>query len=52
MCFQHLDVPNPNAPENTCVFSIFVAQDSYTNIRISLDRHKDEIMEMEDKTWR
>lgn len=52
MCFQHLNVPSPNAPENTCVFSIFEAPDSYTNLQISLSRHSEEIMDLESQTWR
>jgi len=39
MCFQHLNVTSPNAPENTCVISIFEVPDSYTNLKIGLSRH-------------
>lgn len=52
MCFQHLNVNSPNAPENTCVFSIFEAPDSYRNLQISLSRHREEIMNLEKQTWR
>ena len=52
MCFQHLNVTNPNAPENTCVFSMFEASDSYTNLKIALSRHTDEINGLENCTWR
>ena len=52
MCFQHLNVPSPNAPENTCVFSIFEAPDSYTNLQTTLARHKEEIINLESQTWR
>lgn len=52
MCFQHLNVPSPNAPENTVVFSIFAAPDTVSNLQISLSRHKDEIVDLESQTWR
>ncbi len=52
MCFQHVNISNPNAPENTCVFSIFEAPDSYTNMKIALSRHIDEIKGLEKCTWR
>lgn len=42
MCFQLLNVTSPNAPENTCVISIFEAPDSYTNLKIALSRHIDD----------
>ena len=52
MCFQLLNVTSPNAPENTCVFSIFAAPDSYTNLQIALSQHVDEIIDLESRTWR
>jgi len=52
MAFQNLNVENPNSPDNTCVFSIFEAPDTYTNLRIGLSRHIDEIAELETHTWR
>lgn len=52
MCFQHLNVENPNAPENTGVFSIFAAPDTYTNMKIGLSRHIDEIVDLESQKWR
>lgn len=51
-CFQHLNVPSPNAPENTCVFSIFEAPDTYCNLKISLTRHMEEITDLENQAWR
>ena len=47
MVFQHLNVPCPNALENTCVFTIFEALDTYMNLHIGLNRHVDEIKELE-----
>ena len=52
MCFQHLNVSSPNAPENTCVFSIFEATDTHTNLQISLGRHTEAITKLESQTWR
>ena len=52
MCFQHLNVTSPNAPENTCVISIFEAPDSYANLRIGLKCHIDDIVDLESHTWR
>ena len=49
MCFQHL---NPNAPENTCVFSISEAPDTYTNLQIGLKCHVDDIVDLESHRWR
>lgn len=52
MCFQHVNVANPNAEDNTCVFSIFAAPDSYTNLKIALGRHVEEILDLQKHTWR
>ena len=52
MCFQILNVKSPNSPDNTCVFSLFEAPDSYNNIRIGLGRHIDDIVALQQQTWR
>ena len=52
MCFQPLNVMCPNSPENTCVFSLFEAPDTYTNLYICLERYIEEIDELQYKTWR
>lgn len=52
MNFQHVNIANPNAPDNTCVFSMFAAPDSYTNLQIALTRHMEEISNLEKQTWR
>lgn len=52
MCFQILNISSPNAPENTCVFSIFEAGDSYTNLQIGLAPHIAEISDLQNRTWR
>lgn len=52
MCFQLLNVESPNAPANTCVFSIFEGPDSYTNLKIGLSVHMDDIVDLQSQTWR
>ena len=52
MCFQPLNVISPNSPENTCVFSLFEAPDSYTNLCICLERYIEAIDKLQYKTWR
>ena len=52
MCFQLCNTENPNSPQNTCVFSIFEAPDTYTNLWIALDRFKEQIPNLESHTWR
>ena len=49
--FQHLNVNSPNSPDNTCIFALFAAPDTYTNLRICLDRYKDDIKHLQDHTW-
>ena len=51
-CFQHLNVECPNSPDNTCVFALFEAPDSYTNLRICFERYKKDIDELQSRTWR
>ena len=52
MCFQICNMEAPNSPQNTCVFSIFEAPDTYTNMWIGLDRFRSQIAELESHTWR
>lgn len=49
MCFQICNTETPNSP---CVFSIFEAPDTYTNLWIALDRFRDQIPDLETHTWR
>ena len=51
-CFQHLNVSSPNAPENTCVFTLFEAPDTHTNLKIGLERYVDVLKTIESNTWR
>jgi hypothetical protein len=43
---------SPNFPNNTCVFSIFEAPDSVTNLTIMADRFLDQINSLQSKEWR
>lgn len=51
MNFQVCNVLHPNSPANTCVFCIFVAYDSVTNLHIGLDRYTEEISLLQKKKW-
>lgn len=52
MNFQICNVKNPNSPNNTCVFSVFEASDSPANLKIALERYREQINELKLKTWR
>lgn len=52
MCFQLCNVENPNSPQNTSVFSIFEAPDTYSNLWIALQHFKEQIPNIETHTWR
>jgi hypothetical protein len=38
---QVVNVDKPNSVKNSCVFAIFEAPDSYTNLHIALDRYRE-----------
>lgn len=42
MSFQIVNTVNPNSPNNTCIFSIFEASDSVTNLKVVADRFGEE----------
>ena len=52
MNFQIVNVAHPNSPANTCIFCIFMAYDSVTNLHIGLDRYSDQITDMQEMKWR
>ncbi len=52
MDFQIINTNNPNSPTNTCVFCIFLAYDSITNIHIGLDRYAQQIEDLQKTKWR
>ena len=51
MNFQILNVKNPNAVNNTCVFLAFQAPDSYFNLHIALERYEDQVDELQQEQW-
>ena len=52
MNFQVLNVANPNAPQNSCVFAMFEAGDTVVNLHVALDRYKDEIESLHGRKWK
>lgn len=52
MNFQIVNTPTPNSVQNTCVFSIFEADDSATNLHVALDRYKPQIESLQGMKWR
>lgn len=52
MVFQIVNTKAPNSPANTCVFSIFAAPDSVTNLKVVGDRFGTEIGNLEKQTWK
>ena len=52
MNFQIVNVPHPNSVHNTCVFAVFAASDSITNLHVALDRYKDQLTALQKTQWR
>ncbi len=52
MSFQLGSTEKPNSVENTCIFSIFNASDTPTNLHIALARYKDQISDLAKLQWR
>ena len=52
MSFQICNVLRPNSVQNTCVFSVFEAKDSLTNLHVALDRYTDQIKHLQTTLWR
>lgn len=52
MVFQIVNTKAPNSPANTCVFSIFEAPDSVTNLKVIGDKFGEEIGDLEKQTWK
>ena len=51
MSFQIINSKAPNYPSNTCVFSIFKASDSVTNLKVIGDKFWEEIGSLQNHTW-
>jgi len=52
MSFQLGSTEKPNSVENTCVFSVFNASDTPTNLHIALARYQDQISNLTTLQWR
>ena len=52
MSFQVVNTKAPNSSSNTCVFSIFEASDSITNLKVIGDRFGDEVGHLEEQMWK
>lgn len=52
MSFQICHTPNPNSIENTCVFSVFEAKDTMTNLLVALERYMPQMSDLQTKSWR
>lgn len=52
MSFQICNINHPNSPANTCIFCIFLAYDSVTNLHIALDKYTEQITDLSAKKWR
>ena len=50
--FQLCNVESPNSVQNTCVFAVFEARDSSTNLHIALDRYKNQISNLQTMQWK
>ena len=52
MSFQIVHTPNPNSVENTCVFTVFEAKDTTSNLLVALERYKPQISSLQTQSWR
>ena len=50
MNFQIVNVPAPNSVRNTCVFNCFEAGDFITNLHSALDRHREQVTQLRNKS--
>ena len=52
MNFQIVNVPCPNAPHNTCVFSIFETPDTILNLQVVTDRVASSMADLATQSWK
>lgn len=52
MGVQVLNVLHPNSPNNTCVFCVFEAPDSFTNLKVMANRVQDQINNLQSREWK
>lgn len=47
MAIQIVNVLHPNSPNNTCIFSIFEAPDSVTNLEVMVNMFRQQVNTLE-----
>ena len=52
MSFQVANVKNPNSQQNTVVFNIFEAPDSFCNLKLALDQYSEDIQHLNNMVWK
>ncbi len=52
MNFQICNVKSPNSKNNTCIFMLFEASDSVSNLHVGLDRYRDQMEKLQTLKWR
>ena len=52
MSFQLGNVSSPNSVNNTCVFTVFNASDTPTNVHVALSRYRDSVSSLQSLQWR
>lgn len=50
MNFQLVNTPRPNSVQNTCVFTVFEAPDSTTNLHLTLSRYQEDVTQLQSYT--
>ena len=50
--FQICNVKAPNSTQNTCVFAMFEAPDSATNVHLVLERYNHQVSQLASAQWR
>ena len=52
MSLQIVNTPHPNSIQNTCVFAVFEAGDTVTNLKVALGRYKEQVKRLQNESWR
>jgi hypothetical protein len=52
MSFQVANVENPKSQQNTVVFNIFVAPDTFCNLKLSLDQYSEDVQQLSSLIWK
>lgn len=50
--FQICNSFKPNSVTNTCVFTVFEAADTKTNLHVALERYKSQVDDLRKTVWR